>query len=98
MGFRSLFFVGAQKGAETVACVGGCMVSKDDKGSYVTSIKAGETWIENAWLPDSLSAPERFGYKFLGWATSEGGEVSYSTAEIVNVESGTTLYAVWVED
>ena len=76
----------------------GCMVSKDDKGSYVTSIKAGETWIENAWLPDSLSAPERFGYKFLGWATSEGGEVSYSTAEIVNVESGTTLYAVWVED
>ena len=27
MGFRSLFFVGAQKGAETVTCVGGCMVT-----------------------------------------------------------------------
>ena len=33
MGFRSLFFVGAQKGAETVACVGGCMVSKDFSSS-----------------------------------------------------------------
>ena len=33
MGLRSLFFVGAQKGAETVTCVGGCMAPKDFSSS-----------------------------------------------------------------
>ena len=39
----------------------------------------------------------RFGYEFLGWATSRDGEVVYVDGEAITVSSGMTLYAQWDE-
>ena len=39
----------------------------------------------------------RFGYEFVGWATSKDGEVVYEDGEAITVSAGMTLYAVWEE-
>lgn len=44
-----------------------------------------------------ISAPERTGYRFLGWSRTEGGEVEYGAREISSLKAGITLYAVWQE-
>ena len=44
-----------------------------------------------------ITGPQRSGYTFLGWATSEVGNVVYNAADIASVANGTTLYAVWQE-
>ena len=56
-----------------------------------------ENNVTNAPATGGISAPERSGYTFLGWATSEGGSVVYTAADIASVANGTTLYAVWQE-
>ena len=89
-----------------------CEESED--GKYVTSVEIKEDSIVNGSKPVivfdpetgeesnvnpySAKAPFRVGYKFLGWATSAGGEVVYSMNDILDVPAGTTLYAVWEED
>ena len=45
----------------------------------------------------TISAPEREGYEFVGWATEEQGEAVYSATEIANVEKGIKLFSVWKE-
>lgn len=73
----------------------GCTLSADK--SYVVSVVKQENNITNAHALSGISAPERSGYTFLGWATSEGGSEEYTAAEIASVADGTILYAVWQE-
>ena len=73
----------------------GCTLSPDK--SYVVSVVKQENNVTNAPATGGISAPERSGYTFLGWATSEGGSVVYTAADIASVANGTTLYAVWQE-
>ena len=73
----------------------GCTLSADK--SYVVSVVKQENNITNAPATGGISAPERSGYTFLGWATSEGGSVVYAAADIASAANGTTLYAVWQE-
>ena len=71
----------------------GCTLSPDK--SYVVSVVKQENNITNAPASGGISAPERSGYTFLGWATSEDGDVVYTAADIASVKNGTTLYAKW---
>ena len=87
---------------------------ESEDGKYVTSVEIKENSIVNGSKPVivfdpetgeesnvnpySAKAPFRVGYKFLGWATSAGGEVVYSMNDILDIPVGTTLYAVWEED
>jgi len=73
----------------------GCTLSPDK--SYVVSVVKQENNVTNAYATGGISAPERSGYTFLGWATSDGGNVVYNAADIASVANGTTLYAVWQE-
>ena len=73
----------------------GCTLSPDK--SYVVSIVKQENNVTNAPATGGISAPERSGYTFIGWATSEGGNAVYTAADIASVANGTTLYAVWQE-
>ena len=73
----------------------GCNLS-DDK-SYVVSIVINEGTVTNAEAVGGISDPERNGYEFKGWATSEDGDAVYSTADIPTLANGTTLYAKWHE-
>ena len=43
----------------------------------------------------AVTAPERAGYVFVGWATKAGGSVAYQADETVTLPVGTTLYSVW---
>ena len=73
----------------------GCTLSSDK--SYVVSVVKQENNVTNTYATGGISAPERSGYTFMGWATSEGGSAVYTAAEIASVANGTTLYAVWQE-
>ena len=73
----------------------GCTLSSDK--SYVVSLVKDKGSVTNADAIGGISAPERSGYVFLGWATTEGGSVVYSAADISSVKDGTTLYAIWQE-
>lgn len=73
----------------------GCTLSSDK--SYVVSVVKGENTVANSAAVGGISAPERSGYTFLGWATSDGGNAVYNAADIASVANGTTLYAVWQE-
>lgn len=42
-----------------------------------------------------LPTPSRTGYKFKGWATTNGGAVSYNGGASYTVTANATLYAVW---
>ena len=73
----------------------GCTLSNDK--SYVISIVKDENTVVNSQAIGGITAPERKGYEFLGWATSEDGSVVYTAQDIVSAANGTTLYAVWQE-
>lgn len=73
----------------------GCTLSKDK--SYVVSVTISEGTVTNAAAVGGISAPERSGYTFAGWAISEDGKALYSAEDISAVANGTTLYAVWLE-
>ena len=45
----------------------------------------------------SDSRPARPGYDFMGWATSNGGNVRYQPGETYTDDNDLTLYAVWKE-
>lgn len=42
--------------------------------------------------------PQRDGYTFKGWATTQGGTASYQPGESINMSTNVTLYAVWEKD
>ena len=71
----------------------GCTLSSDK--SYVVSVVKQENSVTNAPAIGGISDPERNGYIFLGWATTEDGDAVYNAADITSVPNGTTLYAVW---
>lgn len=71
----------------------GCTLS-DDKSYVVSFVKDADT-IANSDALGGITAPERSGWEFLGWATEAEGEVVYSAAEVINAPDGTTLYAQW---
>ena len=72
----------------------GCTLSPDK--SYVVSVVKQENNVTNVYATGGISAPERSGYTFKGWATTENGDVVYdNAADIASVANGTILYAVW---
>ena len=72
-------------------------VTLSEDNSYVVSIVAGENVVNHDAL-NGMNAPERTGYTFKGWATTENGAVVYSMSQLSEVANGTTLYAVWNQD
>lgn len=73
--------------------VWGCEFSEEE---YWISIEIGETTFSNLERDGiEITAPQRDGYVFIGWATQANGSVAYSANEIRNVASGTTVFAVW---
>ncbi len=74
--------------------VWGCTLSED--GSYVESVTMNENSISYANAKGGITAPERMGYEFVGWATSSGATTAeYTAAALSKVPYGTTVYAVW---
>ncbi len=72
----------------------GCVFAED--GNYVTSVTVTDDTVSNENAKNGISAPERTGYKFLGWTKTLGSDtVDYTASEIVDVPVGTTLYAIW---
>jgi uncharacterized repeat protein (TIGR02543 family) len=70
----------------------GCTLSSDK--SYVVSVTITETtFFENKRA--TFGAPERKGYRFVGWATEENGEKVYDAEQVNTAPVGTTLYALW---
>lgn len=72
-------------------------VTLSEDGSYVVSVTVGGGTWSNVNESIVVSAPERSGYTFGGWAVTEGGEAVYGAGEIGGVREGTTLYAVWLQ-
>lgn len=75
--------------------VWGCTLSEDK--TYVESFTKTAASITNSSAVNGMSAPLRAGYEFAGWATSKDGEPVYTMETLLEVENGTTLYAVWTE-
>ena len=74
----------------------GAELSED--GKYVVAVNIEEGSVLNEKSEKTvISAPEREGYEFVGWATEAQGEAVYTAAEIVNAANGTKLYSVWKE-
>lgn len=48
---------------------------------------------EDVTISDLL--PERYGYNFIGWSTTENGAVEYNGGDIYSENNDLTLYAVW---
>lgn len=71
----------------------GCILSLDK--DYVESVTISEGTIVNSNAKYGLTAPQRLGMTFAGWATEPGGEVVYTVSQTADVPVGTTLYAVW---
>lgn len=74
----------------------GCTLSEDM--SYVVSYTYSLNKFSNYDTPDAALKPERAGYYFAGWTTTEGStEVVYKADQLLEVAEGTVLYAVWIE-
>jgi uncharacterized repeat protein (TIGR02543 family) len=71
----------------------GCTLSSD--GSYVVSFVKSADTVDNFDAINGIAAPVREGYVFAGWSTTDGGQVAYDAASIMDAPDGTTLYAVW---
>lgn len=66
------------------------------RDGYVYSLTKNANTISNFNSANVLSDPQRAGYKFAGWSTSiSAAEATYSTADLVGLDNGVTLYAVW---
>lgn len=75
--------------------VWGCELSEE---GYVVSVTIGENTLQNNNAKGVVGGPNREGYTFLGWATNQTDmQVVYTAEQLVDVEEGTTLYAVWTE-
>ena len=58
---------------------------------------APESIVKSHGSPVTVSqkTPNREGYTFLGWSSSEGGEVQYLPGDSYRADTSITLYAVW---
>lgn len=76
--------------------VWGATLSED--GTYVLALTKTENSVTNANEFNPVSAPSRIGYDFVGWTTVEGGTTAeYVAKDVLSIENGTVLYAVWTE-
>lgn len=76
--------------------VWGVTLSSDS--SYVVSFVKSADLTENVNGEKTITAPTRKGYTFSGWTTVDGGSTAeYSCEDIMSLEDGTKLYAVWTE-
>lgn len=78
-----------------------CTFSEDN--TKVESVVVGEIKYYNSLNSDEetqnqIRSPQCNGKNFAGWATEQGGPVVYTAKQIVDVEKGTILYAVWVDE
>ena len=79
--------------------VWGCVLSEDK--TYVVSVEINDGTLTNTYtfydekVNNVFSGPRRSGYTFAGWATEQGGAVTYKAEDIADAEKGTTLYSVW---
>ena len=72
-----------------------CTLSADK--TYVVSVQIKDKTLLNKQAKGGFTAPVREGYTFAGWATSpDATEPNYDAAQLTEVPTGTTLYAVWV--
>ena len=77
----------------------GCVLSSDK--SFVQAVE--KSAVENYRLVDgepvnTVTAPVRRGYEFVGWTTTAGGTTAeYAAENFCDAPDGTTLYAVWQE-
>lgn len=67
------------------------------EAGYVQSVTMTETTLLNKKASNGFSAPERAGYEFIGWAITPSGEAVYSTEQITEIPTGTTIYSLWEE-
>jgi len=58
---------------------------------------AAQTFEDGKSKAISANAFTYAGHRFVGWATSAGGDVVYTDGQNITVSSDMTLYAVWVE-
>ena len=75
----------------------GCTLSEDK--DYVVSFVKNSESIVNKNTSNTISAPSRKGYTFLGWHTSSSATTGAYTAEtFIEVTDGRKLFAVWAEN
>ena len=66
------------------------------KDGYVYSVTKTAALVRIPNSNDTLEAPKRDGYEFLGWSRTEGAALPEYTADgLKYVDDGTKLYAVW---
>ena len=74
----------------------GCTLSDD--GEYIISFVKTEQSITNKNVSNQLASPSREGYIFGGWALDPESTVpDYDTENVIDLEDGTTIYAIWLE-
>ncbi len=66
-----------------------------EDGTYVEAVTIGV--LSNVFEGMNLLPPVRAGYEFVGWATTPNGEAVYTAEDIMKLEPGKTVYAVWKE-
>ncbi len=67
-----------------------------DAEGNVSSVTAGQ--VSNPYARFGAVAPEKQGYAFAGWATSEEGEAAYDAQSWREAAEGTVLYALYTAD
>lgn len=71
-------------------------VTLSDNHTYVVALEIAEKTFTGLNDFNSLTAPERVGYKLSGWSTVYGAQdVEYTMEELKELPVGTTVYAVW---
>ena len=69
-----------------------------DEG-YLLYFEKTESNVSNFHSAAVFAPPEREGYSFLGWATSQNSSaVVYTLEQTAKVPDGTVLYAVWMQN
>lgn len=61
----------------------------------VYSVTAGKAYLHNADAIGDINGPTQAGYRFIGWATTEHGDVVYTPKTILEAPEGTILYPRW---
>lgn len=75
----------------------GCVLSEDK--DYVVSFVKNSESIVNKNTSNTISAPTRKGYTFMGWNTNSSvTEGAYTTETFINVTDGRKLFAIWAEN
>jgi uncharacterized repeat protein (TIGR02543 family) len=73
----------------------GCVLSEDK--TYIIYVEKGN--IANLNSSNTLSAPIRDGYTFVGWGNSSTTDVpAFTVANLSEAEQGKKLYAIWDEE